>query len=255
MAFDRHCSQCDCAGRIVNGRPNDWVCANHPEHPGQLVLVASGDGLPEDAGPCCRSFRVRRETGGVGPAGANDAVRCIGLGGGLFAIVDASDFQWLSRYRWRATGGEAGYPCCRIGGKKVYMHRLIVNAPDGRVVDHANGNRWDNRRDNLRICTQGENLRNRRKWGGSSRFKGVFWDPVRRKWRVLIRCNGKTVHMGRYADEVQAAMAYDRAARRLFGVYARLNFPEPGHAVRLRGRIRGRGRVRGRARVVKSDKR
>jgi hypothetical protein len=209
----------------------------------------------EDVGARCRSFRVRRDAGGTGEAAANGSVRHIGLSGGLFAIVDAADFDWLTRYNWRATGGDSSYACCEIGGKKVYMHRLIMNPPAGMVVDHANGNRWDNRRGNLRVCTQAENLRNRRKWFGSSRFKGVFWDPVRRKWRVLIRCNGETIHMGRYANEVQAAMAYDRAARRLFGPYARLNFPEPRHPVRLRGKVQARAHARGRFTVVTSSHR
>ena len=257
----RHCGQCDCAGRVWNaglgqGLPGGaelWVCANHPDRAGLLTVVACGDCHLEDVGPRCRSFRVRRDAGGTGEAAADDNVRHIGLTGGLFAIVDAADFETLSRYNWRATGGDSSYACCEIGGKKVYMHRLIMNPPAGMVVDHINGNRWDNRRGNLRVCTQAENLRNSRKSRGTSRFKGVFWDARRRKWRVTIRCGGKTVHLGRYDDEVEAAKAYDRAAVRLFGQYARLNFPEPKNIVWLSGRIYAHGHVRGHIQILKSE--
>ena len=231
------CSQCLFAAHAWNAPSELLLCANHPEHPGQLTLVASGEGHREDAGPCCRSFRARRDAGGAAEAAGESDVRHIPLGGGLFAIVDAADFEWLNQYRWRATGGESGYAVSRIGGRKVYMHRLIANPPQGKVVDHANGNRWDNRRDNLRPCTQGQNLANRAKFAGASRFKGVFWDPVRRQWRAAIRCGGERKHLGRYDDEVEAAMAYDHEALTLFGPYAKLNFP----GVEARGVAEGNG--------------
>jgi hypothetical protein len=254
----RHCGQCDCAGRVGNGGLGQelpgggelWVCANHPDRAGLLTLVACGDHHLEDVGTRCRSFRVRREVSGGGLPVADGSVRHIGLSGGLFAIVDAADFEGLSRYNWRATGGDSSYACCEIGGKKVYMHRLIMNPPAGMVVDHINGNRWDNRRGNLRVCTQAENLRNSRKSRGTSRFKGVFWDAVRRKWRAIIRYQGKTVHLGRFSDEVKAARAYDRAAVKLFGQYARLNFPEPTHIVWLSGRICVHSHASGRLAVI-----
>jgi hypothetical protein len=151
----RSCVECVNAAAIWNGPEELLLCVCHPDHPGQLTLVAAGEGHLDDAGPCCRSFRARPEASGMGDAATKDNVRHIGLGGGLVALVDAADFAWLNRYRWRAAGGESSYACAWIGGRKVYMHRLIMNPPAGKVVDHANGNRWDNRRENLRVCTQG----------------------------------------------------------------------------------------------------
>jgi hypothetical protein len=244
----RECRQCDYAAVVLHSRADEWVCANHPEHAGRLVAV-SGGAVPADVAAECRAFRRRVE---FTPPATGEDVRYIPLSSGLFAIVDAADYEWLKPYRWRASGGDSSYACCQMNGRKVYMHKLIANPPAGKVVDHANGNRWDNRRGNLRICSQGENLANRRKAGGTSRFKGVYWDKVRRKWRVMIRCQGKTYHMGRFADEIQAAMAYDRIAWRLFGPFARLNFPEPKHVVNVKGTVHARCRTRGKATVVKA---
>ena len=107
------------------------------------------------------------------------------------------------------------------------MHRAIMNPPDGTVVDHINRNSLNNRRCNLRICTQKENLRNGRPSRRStSRFKGVYFDKQTRKWIAKIGYNGKTIHLGSFEDEVEAAKAYDRKAYELFKDFAYLNFPQ-----------------------------
>ena len=104
------------------------------------------------------------------------------------------------------------------------MHRLIMNPPKGMVVDHINGNGLDNRRCNLRICTQAENSRNSRKHAdGRSRFIGVH--PHRDKWDAVVTRQGKTHYAGSFDDEVEAAKARDRLALELHGQFARLNFP------------------------------
>jgi hypothetical protein len=228
----RQCRQCDYAARVLGGRAGEWVCANHPEHGGRLAVVAGGK-VRRDAGAHCRSFRVRHEAEEVG---ADDAVRHIPLGAGLFAIVDAADYEWLSQYHWQAFGTSAGHYAYHPGkGRRMFMHRLIMNPSPGKVVDHINGSRHDNRRCNLRECTQAENLRNKRKYRGTSRFKGVSWDKRRRKWRAVIVHQGKAIALGFFADEVEAARAYDRAARDLFGSFAYLNFPGQGRVVLLEG--------------------
>jgi hypothetical protein len=156
----------------------------------------------------------------------------------LLAIIDVADYEWLRKYTWRATGTSAGhYAYCTIRGRQVLMHRLIMNPPPGMVVDHINGNKQDNRRSNLRVCTQAENLRNSRKHHGTSRFKGVSWYSKLRKWEAKICRNGETTHLGWFKDEVEAAKAYDRAAVRLFGQFTRLNFPKATNIVWLSGRI------------------
>jgi hypothetical protein len=251
MAFTRQCSQCDCAVLVLHGRPDDRVCVHHPDHEGQLVLIASGDRGPDDIVARCRNFRLRRERA-VGPSVVmpEESVRYIDLTGGFFAIVDAGDYEWLSKHTWRVTGGYSSYACCKIANKTVYMHRLIMNPPPGMVVDHINRNRWDNRRSNLRACTQAENLQNRRKSRGTSVFKGVFWHTRRRKWLATIGHMGKTIQIGFFDEEIKAARAYDDAARRLFGQYACLNFPDPAHIVYLSGCIHVHSHISGRLAAI-----
>jgi hypothetical protein len=242
----RSCGQCDCAARVVGGRPDEWVCANHPEHAGRLAMVVRDGGSVDDVASRCRSFRFRREGTETGTPTLSDEVRHISLAGGLFAIVDAADYEWLSKYHWRAVGPSPGYACCTIKGKVVFMHRLIMDPPPGKVIDHVNGNKQDNRRRNLRECTQAENLRNSRKGRGTSRFKGVCWYRRFERWAAKIYHDGKTILLGWFDDEVEAARAYDRAALRFFGQFACLNFPEGTNVVWLSGRLDVRSHVRGR---------
>jgi len=95
------------------------------------------------------------------------------------------------------------------------------------MIDHINGNGLDDRRANMRTCTNQQNMRNlRKRRSGSSIYKGVYYDKRRRTWYARICHNGKNIHLGTFATEIEAARAYDRAARRLFGEFARLNFPD-----------------------------
>ena len=112
-----------------------------------------------------------------------------------------------------------------------YNHILIArtfipNHDEKPFVDHKNGDRTDNRVENLRWCTSSENNRNRKKGEGTtSQYKGVYWNKNMNKWRVHIKMNGQK-HIGYFDDEEEAAMAYDDAAHKHFGEYAKLNFPE-----------------------------
>ena len=105
------------------------------------------------------------------------------------------------------------------------MHKLIIPGI-GFDVDHINMNGLDNRRVNLRVATRSQNMANSRSRGGSSQYKGVCWRKDTLKWQASIKINYKQINLGSYADEVQAALAYDRAARHYFGEFARLNFEE-----------------------------
>jgi hypothetical protein len=105
------------------------------------------------------------------------------------------------------------------------MHRLLLNPPEGVEVDHINGNTLDNRRANLRICTHAENSRNRRGRSNSkSGVKGVT--PYPGGWRATINVNGKNVHLGCFTNIDDAAEAYDEAATRYYGEFARTNATE-----------------------------
>ena len=119
------------------------------------------------------------------------------------------------------TPSRAGYAS---KGSKL-LHRLIINSPLGLHTDHINGDRLDNRRANLRVCTHAENARNR---GGDSRnksgYKGVNSSKNGKRWMAYIRLAGKTTNLGTYDTKEEAARAYDEAALSLHGEFAWLNF-------------------------------
>lgn len=105
------------------------------------------------------------------------------------------------------------------------VHRLIMGLKpyDKRTVDHINGNKLDNRRSNLRICSQGQNNRNTpKKSNNKSGLKGVSWKAANNKWCAQIKCD-RVIHIGLFKDKVEAAYAYDQFAIQLHGNYARLN--------------------------------
>jgi hypothetical protein len=176
----------------------------------------------------CRNFRPKpadpRWPGPRGTSSCGSQIRYIPLMHAQFAIVDAEDYEWFSRYTWVLWGG---YAIRHSSGKCFFMHREIMQAPPGKVVDHINGNRLDNRRCNLRLCTRPENIRNAAKRSGClSQYKGVSFDRRLHSWFATIWFKNRSIGLGHYHDEAQAARAYDRAALELFGEYAWLNFPE-----------------------------
>jgi len=104
------------------------------------------------------------------------------------------------------------------------MHRFLMQPPPGMQIDHINGDGLDNRRCNLRLATNTQNRRNGKAHSdGTSRFKGVCWDKFRGRWRADITFENRSIHLGRFHSETDAAIAYDAAARDLFGEFARLN--------------------------------
>jgi hypothetical protein len=193
-------------GRCVRHQPPR--CANHPQWPGQLHEVP---GVP------CRDYQPR-------PAEPPGDIRRIPLGCGKYALVDAADYEWLNQWRWHSINGYA-VRCER--GKRIFMHRAIMRAPKGKIVDHGDGNRCNNYRTNLRICTRQDNVHNAAKRAGSSsRYKGVSFCRRPGKWHAQIKFKGHSIHLGYFGDEAEAARAYDRAAVERFGVFARPSFPE-----------------------------
>lgn len=154
--------------------------------------------------------------------------RLILLTQGKFAIVDAEDYKQLSRYKWQAERGQSTFYAKRKSNyKSIKMHRAFLQPPEHLVCDHQNHNGLDNRRSNLRVCTQAQNQRNRRpRRDSTSKYKGVSWSIRARKWRAGIKANGHSTSLGSFDDEMEAALAYDRNAVELFGEFAYLNFPE-----------------------------
>lgn len=139
---------------------------------------------------------------------------------GKFAIVDDVDYERLSKFKWYCHCGYAR----RMGdGKAIHMHREILSPPDGFIIDHANGNRLDNRRENIRICTFAQNTQNaERRSDNSSGYKGVSWH-TNKKWRTQIIVNGKVTHVGMFSNIIDAARAYNEAAIKYYGEFAKLN--------------------------------
>jgi HNH endonuclease/AP2 domain len=147
---------------------------------------------------------------------------------GKVALVDDDDFDRVASmrwYAWRATWhskkgavSEWWYALRKTpGGGVMGMHQMILGV---KGVDHVNGNGLDNRRSNLRAATTSQNAMNRRPQG--RHLKGVTRLPSGR-WQAGIKHEGRSLHLGMFATEVEAAAAYDAAARRLFGEFARTN--------------------------------
>jgi hypothetical protein len=154
--------------------------------------------------------------------------KLIELSKGKSALIDDEDYDHVREWNWRAQQNQDGrwyamawdlYP------NFVLMHRVILCPPDSIDVDHKNGDGLDNRRINLRLATRSQNVAAGRPAGGkSSIFKGVSWDNSRGRWRVMIKDGTKHKFLGRFADEVEAAKAYDEAALEVFGEFAYQNF-------------------------------
>lgn len=157
-------------------------------------------------------------------------IKFIPLTKGYFAIVDAKNYDELSKLNWFAQYGRNGshYAARKDeNNKQIYMHRQITNAPKGKVCDHKDDDTLNNLEDNLRVCLSKENIRRRPlDKRNKSGYRGVILCKQTGKWRVAIVVDQKTIWLGRHANKKDAATAYDEAAKNYFGEFARLNFPE-----------------------------
>jgi len=163
------------------------------------------------------------------------AFRKIPLTQGKFAIVDPQDYERLAKYKWHlsmspTSSYAARWHRCRPGGlrKKIWMHREVINIPKHMLCDHVNGNGLDNRAANLRPATISQNLCNRPKTKAKTRskYKGLEWDKIQRKWKARIQHDGRKIYLGSFASEIDAAKAYDEKAKAIFDQFASLNFPD-----------------------------
>lgn len=153
-------------------------------------------------------------------------VKIIKLSSGRDCLVDDEDYDWLSKTKW--SDDSNGYAIRRKYKSKrnttEKMHRLILGAKPGEIVDHINGNPSDNRRCNLRIVSDKQNARNTKTYStNKTGYKGVAVVKCSRRYSAQITVNYRKIHLGMFDCPKDAAKAYNEAAIKHFGEFARLN--------------------------------
>jgi len=155
---------------------------------------------------------------------------------GHTALIDLDDYERVttagSWYAWTRPGVRTCYAAKATtrsdGGRTtIYLHTFLTGWPR---VDHKNSDGLDNRRANLRLATQSQNIANARRSLGSSQFRGVHFQPRYGNWMARITVRGVKHYLGVFPDGAEAARAYDAAAIEMFGEFARPNFPQGGAA-------------------------
>jgi hypothetical protein len=142
------------------------------------------------------------------------------------ALVDDDDFEYINQFKWYAGKyPNTFYAQRNLGKVKIRMHREIMKTQlennIGKIIDHIDGNGLNNQKNNLRICTRAENGRNRHTINNSSGYLGV--SKSGKKWKPTIKVNKKTIYLGYFKDKKDAAKAYNEAAIKYHGEFARPN--------------------------------
>lgn len=168
-------------------------------------------------------------TGKAAAACKSGDIATLTMSSGREVLIDSADLNLVTQYKWRVSAGyakahdrtnQAG-----VDAKGVFLHRLVMGCTvgDGRYVDHINGNRLDNRKSNLRICSQAENMRNTKiRSDNRSGFKGVRSHKGGSKWTASISVNKKRTYLGIFDTPEAAYDAYCKAAQELHGEFANL---------------------------------
>jgi hypothetical protein len=180
-------------------------------------VVVNEEGIEADDALCVYQIDTAKEYGVKVP-----------FSGGHF-LIDYEDWLKYSSINWSLSNGYLVNDTGRNETRKVTaLHRLILGDPQGYVVDHINGDKLDNRKYNLRICTEQQNRHNSAGQKNSkSGYKGVSWHSGKNKWESSIRVDNKLLFLGNFLNIEEAALAYDTAAKTYFKEFARLNFEPP----------------------------
>lgn len=149
--------------------------------------------------------------------------KMVPIEGGAVALVDDQDYELVSGYTWKLH--DQGYAYSSVRGRTIYMHRLILDAPPDREVDHkSRQDRLDNRRSNIRLSTRSQNMMNRpRPNGVKSPYRGVRFHKQSGRWDARIKLDKREISLGYYPAPDDAARAYNLAAKILHGEFAQLN--------------------------------
>lgn len=156
---------------------------------------------------------------------------------GLTTVIDFDDFEKVRGFSWHAHTHRNSFCAARTEyvsttyKKTIRMHRELLGATPKQEVDHKDGDALDNRKTNLRLCTQAQNGCNTRlRINNTSGFKGVRWHNTGKNWQAYVQRNRpkQFFHLGLFSSAIAAAKAYDQKARELFGDFANLNFKESG---------------------------
>jgi len=199
-------------------------------HLGTYVARARGYRSPSAVRKQAAKRAARKEAERLRLEGMARTPDRIPLTRGKFALIDPEDFWRVARIKWNAHFEHGNWYAIASGGRK--MHRLLLNARPGELVDHANGDGLDNRRScNIRICTPAQNGMNKRGYSSGTKFKGIYWYRATGQWTGQITApGGRRVSIGYHDSEIAAAKARDQLAIELHGAFAFLNFPEQAMA-------------------------
>ena len=139
-------------------------------------------------------------------------------------LLDAEDAELFDKKKWYVSN--SGYLIRSCKGHTKHFHREVMNTPDDKQTDHIDGNKLNNSKANLRICSYSENMRNKQVGRRTtSGYIGVAIDREKGNWRARVVVHGKTIDLGRYESSVEAALIRDRAALEYHGRFATLNLP------------------------------